>query len=127
MEKINYWDLRIGNVISFNGGLYRVDVSIRRETLCIIEHDKFDFTDYPCEHTYHGPYRAVCSVPATKENLEAIGIKFPIMNNVWIIDYTIDKNILIFRKDSGGKLEIHDVKFIHEIQNIILDLTKIRI
>lgn len=54
-----------------------------------------------------------------------INLKFPIIQDGWIIDYFCN-NLLIFRKDSGGKLEIHNIRY-PEIQDIIFDLTQIKL
>lgn len=129
MKNIEKYQLRTGNFIIFCDEIHKVAEIYQENTVCL-EVLEIQESDYPEPITFiidDIQNEILLPVFASAENLKICGLQFPIVTNDYIITYNLNDLKLTIDHFTIKNKHTFTVVFIHDIQNFIIDFTKIKV
>lgn len=126
-EKIRNWELRIGNFVIFQDEIVKVAAIDTHRAVIVVEELHAQVSDKEDKMSWCSSIEDIHQVPATSDTLRECNLMFPIVTNDFIISYNLKDHKLTINHFTIKNKHTFTVEFIHELQNFIIDFTKIRV
>jgi hypothetical protein len=126
-EKIRNWELRIGNFVMFQDEIVKVVTIDFHRAVIIVEELYAQVSDKEDKMCWDSLMEFIDPVPATIATLRDCNLMFPIVTNDYIVTYNVNDHKLTIDHFTIKNKHSFTVEFIHDIQNFIIDFTKIKV
>lgn len=127
-NKVTNWELRAGNFVMFHDEIVKVyGLQCNYCDLIFVEELHAQVSDKEDKMCWGPSMEFIHPVPATNETFRECNLIFPIVTNNFIINYNLNDHKLTIDHYTIKNKHIFTVEFIHDIQNLIIDFTKIKV